>query len=109
MIARDISSQGPSFATSTQDVSLRDIDPEKLSSKLQKLFRNNDFEVYVKHDTYCIQAPRLLSEAEIAECTVLDESRRAGHQPHHPAKGKHSVKGKWPMMFRGIWGRDGWF
>ncbi|OIW24579.1 hypothetical protein CONLIGDRAFT_100393 [Coniochaeta ligniaria NRRL 30616] len=76
MMARETLEHGAtaSSRSPTQDVSLSNIDPGKLASKLQRLFGDDSFEVYVKHDAYCIQAPRALSHAEIAECEVFDGS-----------------------------------
>lgn len=87
MITRETLDHGTTASprSPTQDVSLSNIDPGKLASKLQRLFGDDSFEVYVryltssavaavdaqsltslkvKHDAYCIQAPRTLSQVE---------------------------------------------
>jgi len=97
MTARDTDTYGAASEPSMQDVSVREIDPGKLAAKLQRLFPADSFEVYVKHNVYCIQAPRSLSQTEIAECKMVDGVCEGGCQPR-PKEGR-----KWPMMFRSLW------
>jgi hypothetical protein len=85
MIVQDVQFQ-ETAVKQPQELGLADIDPEKLSSKLEKLFPTDPVEVYVsifsqaratcsykstnkglqvKHNAYSIQAPRPLSHVSL--------------------------------------------
>ncbi|KAH3941062.1 hypothetical protein HBI56_136300 [Parastagonospora nodorum] len=63
----------------TQSISGRNIDPAKLKILLRTKFGAGSFEIQIIQNTYCINAPRKLSNRDVEEGQCLEHTCAQGH------------------------------